>query len=57
MTSKAYQNSRYYEFYDDIENKRVAPVISLTWDWPTFFLVGKCAPKTQNVSLGFDIVF
>ncbi|KKP26904.1 MAG: hypothetical protein UR12_C0035G0008 [candidate division TM6 bacterium GW2011_GWF2_30_66] len=49
--------SAYYEFFSDVENRRVAPVVSLTWDWPTFFLVGKNAPKTQKVSLGLDLVF
>lgn len=49
--------SAYYEFYDDVDNKKVEPIISLSWDWPTFFLVGKNAPKTQSVSLGLDLIF
>jgi len=49
--------SAYYDFYDDTKDQRVAPIISLTWDWPTFFFVGKRVPKTHRISLGLDIVF
>jgi len=49
--------SAYYDFYDETDEKRFAPVISLTWDWPISFFIAKNVPKTHRVSLGFDILF
>ncbi|MFC1842327.1 hypothetical protein ACFLYU_01585 [Candidatus Dependentiae bacterium] len=49
--------SAYYEFYDEADEKKFAPILSLTWDWPTFFFVGKRTPKTHRISLGLDVLF
>lgn len=49
--------SGYYQFFDEVDNKRFSPTISLNWDWPVFFFVGKCSAKTQCVSLGLDVIF
>ncbi|MFC1841731.1 hypothetical protein ACFLYA_01545 [Candidatus Dependentiae bacterium] len=49
--------SAYYDFYDETEDKCYAPVLSLTWDWPTFFFAGKRYPKMHRISLGLDVIF
>jgi len=49
--------SAYYDFYDDTDDRDFAPMISLTWDWPSFFFAGKRVPKTHRISLGVDVIF
>jgi len=49
--------SAYYDFYDDTKEQRVAPIVSLTWDWPSLLFVGRRVPKTHRISLGIDIVY
>jgi len=49
--------SAYYDFYDDTKEQKIAPVVSLTWDLPALFFVGRRVPKTHRISLGLDLVF
>jgi len=49
--------SAYYDFYDDTQERDFAPIVSITWDWPSFILRGKKAPKIHRISLGVDVIF
>lgn len=49
--------SAFYDFEKMKENRRLAPIVTLTWDIPTSLVVAKRMPKTNKVSLGIEFNF
>jgi len=47
----------FYDFGNLKFGRELSPIVTLTWDWPTLWFVGRSVPRTHKVSLALDLIF